>query len=75
MKFEDLEHLSIEELINIDEAVSQVLKARYITMETRALSELTSLICKWYERGFSFYICTDEGAIPLYPSDICIERK
>ena len=75
MKFEDLAHLSIEELINIDEAVSQALKARYVTMETQALSELTSLIYKWDERGFSFYICTDEGTITLYPSVICIERK
>ena len=75
MKFEDLAHLSTEELINIDEVVSQVLKERYITMETRALSELTSLIYKWDARGFSFYIDTSEGAVTLYPIDICIERK
>lgn len=75
MKFEDLAHLPTEDIINIKEVASQVLRARDIDMQNQALSELTSLIYKWYERGIEFYIDTHLQTVTLKPNEICVERK
>ena len=75
MRHEDLAHLSTEALIDIRETASQILEARNVEMLKVALSELTTLIYKWDEKGVDFYICTNDGTITLYANDICVERK
>lgn len=71
MKHEDLAHLSTESLIDIRETVSQVLKSRDIDMQNEALSELQTVIHKWFDRGVTFYFLKDGYKdVDLYPESI-----
>lgn len=76
MKFEDFADLSTEEIINIKEVAFQVLKARNVEMENQAVSEVASIISKWNDRRFYFYIMDNEDCeIPIYPREIRVTRE
>ena len=76
MRYEDLAHLSTEALIDIKETVSQALEARNIEMLNVALSELTAVINKWYEKGVSFYILDNADCeIPIYSREVRVRRE
>lgn len=76
MRHEDLAHLSTEVLIDIRETVSQVLEARDISMQSEALSELQTIIQKWFDRGVVFYFLKDGYKdVDLYPELIKAKRR
>ena len=76
METEDLMRLSTEELINIKEAISEIIKAREVEMENRAVSEVATIIAKWNDKQFYFYILDNEDCeIPIYSREIRARRE
>ena len=76
MKTEDLMRLSTEELINIKEAISEIIKARDAEMEKRALSEVATVISKWNDKQFYFYVADiEDNKVPIYPKEIRVTRS